>query len=173
MPPLTQPRRPALLRRLPSPFWKLPAAQSIVEPAALASYPELADDFAIADRILLTAFRNADAEALRAQNTFHLAELGLSLGAILATLLGAVQTALGGGILVIGLIEAGLTSALGATALGVFAHNQQRDYYRSRLQAETLRGEYFRFVGRLEPYTTRDPEQRAKRLQDRVDAILA
>jgi conflict system pore-forming effector with SLATT domain len=173
MRPLTSPRRPALLRRLPRPFWKPPPSQSIVSPAALASYPELADDFAIADRILLTAFRNADAEALRAQNTFHLAELGLSLGAILATLLGAVQTALGGGILVIGLIEAGLTSALGATALGVFAHNQQRDYYRSRLQAESLRGEYFRFVGRLEPYATRDAEQRAKRLQDRVDAILA
>jgi hypothetical protein len=173
MRPWTLPRRPALLRRLPNPFWKPASGQSIVEPAALASYPELADDFALADRILLPAFRTADADALRAQNTFHMVELGLTLGAIVATMLGAVQTALGGGILVIGLIEAGLASTLGAAALGVFARNTQRDYYRSRLQAETLRGEYFRFLGRLEPYATRDTEQRAKRLQDRVDAIMA
>lgn len=167
------PRRPALLRRVPSLFWRAPSSQNIVQPAALASYPELADDFAIADRILMPAFRTADADALQAQNAFHMVELGLTLGAILATVLGAVQTALGGGILVIGLIEAGLTSALGATALGIFAHNKQRNYYHCRLQAESLRGEYFRFVGRLEPYATRDAQLRAKRLQDRVEAIMA
>lgn len=144
--------RPALLKRLPRLRWRPGPPQNIVDPAELAAYPEIAADVAVLDRELMPAFRRVDNHALHDQNTFYLVQFAFSLGAVLATALGAVHAALGGGVLAIGLLETTISGALGAGALRAYSQGAQRSYYTKRLQAERLRGEYFLFLGRIGPY---------------------
>ena len=163
--------RPALLQRLPRLRWRPGPPQHIVDPAELAGFPEFAGDVAVLERGLMPAFRRADNDALRNQNTVHLVQLAFSLGAVLATVLGAVHAAVGGGQLAIGLLETTLTGALGAGALRAYSQGAQRSYYTRRLQGERLRGEYFLFLGRIGPYA--QTSDAASVLRERVDELTA
>ncbi len=160
---------PAILRRLPSLWWRPPRPQHIVDPDARAAYPDLAADFAVLDDELMEHFRQADTAALGEQNTFYLTQFAFATGAVVATILGAIQAAVAGGEPYIGIAEAGLTAFLGAGALVAFSQGAQRAYYSKRLVAERLRSEYFLFLGHIAPYA--NPAHRLATLRQRVAEI--
>src|SRR6266851_5213636 len=88
---------PAFLRRFPKLLWRPPPPQHIVKPEVQELHPEMGGDFTILSEELMDSFRTADNAALRQQNTFYLVQIGFAVGAVLATVLGAVGGALGTG----------------------------------------------------------------------------
>ena len=64
-----------------------------------------------------------------------------------------------------------LAAGLAAVALRARALKAQERYFTNRLKAETLRGEYFLFLGRIGPYA--DDRHRAQRLIHRVAEVKA
>lgn len=135
--------------------------------------PDFAKDFVVLEETLMQDFRDCDHYAARAQNQFHRQQVILILGSILVTTLGAVQvtlaalthTSLGAG-----LAEAVVAAILAGVAQFTQASRAQQRYFGSRLKAETLRAEYFLFLGHLHPY---DDQKRQDRLRKRLAAIKA
>ena len=116
----------------------------------------------------MPGFRALDSEALATQNQFRLEQFLLIMGGILATLLGVLQTALAAARWP-GIAESILASVLAALAMRSRTLNAQQRYLTTRLRAETLRGEYFLFLGRIGDYA--DEATRTQRLKRRVDEI--
>ena len=164
--------KPALVKSLPHPRWRPGPRYPLVPPKDRAAAPALADDLEILDRELLPDFYELDEGAQRAQNTYRLGQVFVILGGAAATALGAVQTALGGGNVVIGIAEALVSGALTGGVAYVRGRQAQHEYFTTRLKAERLRGEYFLFLGRLEPYRAAAREQRMAALRGRVGQIV-
>ena len=161
----------ALFKRFPKLRWveKEPYLP-IREEAAQAHYPTLKEDFAILRRELLPAFDKFDKQAMKIQNRYRLSQVVLIFGGALATILGALQAAFSSTPWP-GIVEAVLAFTLTAIAeIGRDLHFQS-SYFRSRVTAEVLRGEYFQFLGRLAPYDEEDEQSRIRRLQARVEEI--
>src|SRR5438105_12148167 len=114
-------------------------------------------------------FRELDAEALRVQNQFRLDQVTLIFGGALATILGAVHASLGGAAVWAGIIEFVLAAVLSAVALRMQATHAQERYFTDRLKAESLRTEYFLFLGHVGTYA--DEQDRLPCLIRRVADI--
>ncbi len=136
-------------------------------------YPDFAKDFAVLEGTLMQDFRVYDRDAARAQNQFHRQQVILILGGVLVTTLGAIQvilaalthTSLGAG-----LAEAVVAAVLAGVAQFAQTSKAQQRYFSSRLKAETLRAEYFLFLGHIRPY---DDQNRQENLHKRLAAINA
>lgn len=160
----------ALFKRRPSLRWRPKEGEQIVSLDAQAGAPAFADDFKILERELLPHFRELDNTALRAQNQFRLEQTALIFGGALAIVLGAVQAALSDAVWP-GIVEAALAAGLAAIALRARTLKAQERYFTNRLKAETLRGEFFLFLGRVDPYA--DDDSRLQRLIRRVVEVKA
>jgi hypothetical protein len=135
-----------------------------------ADYPGFAEDFEQLEQELMPHFRKLDNEALRAQNEFRLEQVALIFGGAVATTLGAIQVALAAAVWP-GIVEAVLAAVLAYVALRTQALKAQERYFTNRLKAETLRGEYFSFLGRVGHYA--DDRYRIQRLIRRVADVKA
>lgn len=163
--------RPILLKRLPKLRWRRRDPEPFIGPEERAQYPELEADFALLDELLLPHFHTRDATALEAQNVFWRQQLLLIVGGTIAATLGIVQSALGGGVLALGVTEAVLASLLTWLALSAGASDSHRRYLTSRLQAERLRSEYFVFLARAGSYAGSDADARVRTLRATIDEL--
>jgi len=162
---------PAFLIQRPKLVWKPGPAYALVDKEKRPQWPELAEDFETLDEVLVPVYDTLDADALRAQNSFRRGQVLIILGGSVATAIGAVQAALGGGSLVIGFLGAVVAGGLTTLTAIVRGQDAQKQYFTTRLKAERLRGEYFLFLGRLAPYDDPDRAKRRSALADRVVAI--
>jgi len=162
-------RRIALFKRLPMLPWQAPEKiQEIVPPETRSQFPDLTPDFAILETELMPGFRRLDNEALRAQNLFRLQQVILIAGGVIATTLGAIQAAHTKEVWP-GVAEAAVAGFLTSVSYIAREFNEQKKYFSNRLKAETLRGEYFLFLGRMGNYA--NDADRAQNLIRRVAAI--
>jgi hypothetical protein len=141
----------ALFKRLPMLLWRPKIDEQIVQLKTQEQYPDFKADFDTLERKLMPYFRDLDNKSLRAQNQFRLQQIVLILGGVLATTLGAIQAAYTKERWP-GITEAVVAAFL--TLVSVFARefDVQKKYFTDRLKAETLRAEYFLFLGRLGDY---------------------
>jgi Protein of unknown function (DUF4231) len=160
--------QPAFLTQRPRLVWRPGERRPLVSVQQRSSAPALAGDFAALDDILMPVFHRLDEDALRAQNSYRLGQVLIILGGSLATALGSVQAALGGGVTALGLAGALVSGALAAVVAYVRQSDVQKQYLTARLKAERLRGEYFRYLARLAPYGAGD---QSATLRAQVDAI--
>jgi len=163
--------RPILFKRLPT--WKARIApddeRHIMSPEQQREYPQFAADFALLDEHLIPVYRELDATALRAQNDFRMEQLILIVGSLAATILAGLHMAYGldavgnadtalpieGGWAWAGALVSAVVTAVTARAKDL----RNQDVYRStRLKAETLRSEYFLFLGRVGEYAKQTRE---------------
>lgn len=164
-------RKVAMLRDLPRLRWRPGDTYPLVNPELRQRAGGLESEFEVLDRELLPTFKELDRTALRSQNYFRLGQLLLIVGGLLATALGALQTALGAGVVWIAIVGAVVSGGLSGIVFYMRGRNLQRDYFSARLKAELLRGEYFVFLGRVDPYTAQEPEERERELRQRVAEI--
>jgi hypothetical protein len=163
--------RPRFLARTPQLRWRPGTREPLVKPDVRSAAPELEPDFDVLDAEVLPIFYELDQGALRAQNDFRLGRILIILGSTVATALGAVQAALGGGVTAIGVAEAIVAGVFAAVVAFVRGREAQKEYFTTRLKAEHLRGEYFLFLGRVAPYETDDDDERRLLLRRRVAEI--
>ncbi len=167
---------PALLKRFPRLFWHPPEDEAwpgdwpVVPPAALRTYPALAADLAVWGDQLEPRFRRLDHQAQILQNQFWRQRVMLITGGLLATSLATVQAAMGGGIVVLAVLQAVLTGLLAGLAVLIRSRRAQQGYFTSRLKAERIKSEFFLFLARAGGYAGDD---RLTRLQQEVDDIEA
>lgn len=150
-----------------------PTEATLVGDTLRAAVPGLVPDIDVVEREVLPEFRQFDADSLRAQNTHRLGQVVVITGGAVATALGAVQAALGGGVVGVGIAEALVAGALAGALTYVRGRGAQQEYCTSRLKAERLRGEYFVFLARVAPYDTPDEGARLARLRERVGRIAS
>jgi hypothetical protein len=136
-----------------------PADALIVPPELRARCPALEDDFAVLDRELMPRFQELDRTALRAQNQFRLEQVILLLGGVLAVMLGALQGALRDAAWP-GVVEGLVGVLLAVVGVRTRELHAQRRYLTCRVKAERLRGEFFRFLGRVDEYAGADRNRR-------------
>ena len=160
----------AFLTQRPRLVWRAAEPYPLVEQDLRDASPALADDFAALDEVLVPVFNALEADALEAQNSFRIGQVLIIVGGSLATALGAVQAALGGGVTALGVAAAIVSGVLAAVVTYVRGRDAQREYFTTRLKAERLRGEYFLFLGHLPPYDADDQAQRLAQLREQVDA---
>jgi Protein of unknown function (DUF4231) len=165
--------KPEFLARLPRPRWRPGERYPLVKPELRAAVPALARDFDVLEEELVPLFHELDEGALHAQNDFRFGQLLVIVGGAVATALGAVQAALGGGVTEIGIAEALVAGVLAAVVAYVRGRQPQKEYFTTRLKAERLRGEYFLFLGGVEPYDVADDAERRLRLRRQVAQIEA
>jgi uncharacterized protein DUF4231 len=134
-----------------------------------AQFPELAGDLEILEDELVPALRELDREAQRLQNSFRLQHLTLILGGSLATILGALQAAAGGGVAWAGTLEAVLGGGLAGMAVYVRGRRTQQAFLTTRLKAEALRSEFFLFLACVEGYA--DEGARLRYLRQRISEV--
>jgi hypothetical protein len=163
--------RPTFLARAPRLRWRPGARVPLVKPDVREAAPALEPDFRVLEAELLPTYYELDEGALRAQNDYRLGRLAIILGSTVATALGAVQAALGGGVTAIGLAEAIVAGGFAAVVAFVRGREAQKEYFTTRLKAERLRGEYFIFLGRVAPYDIDDDDERHSLLHRRVMEI--
>ena|SRR5215471_16024239 len=159
----------ALFRRRPILFWKPRINEQIVPPDQRKEFSAFEDDFKILDERLMENFRRMDNEALRAQNQFRRQQIILIIGAAMTSSLGAIQAAMPETAPWPGLIEAVIAAMVAAVAFIAKQTEPQKKYLSNRLKAETLRGEYFLFLGRAGAY--KDDASRVRNLIHRVAEI--
>jgi uncharacterized protein DUF4231 len=155
-------RRVTLFKRLPMLRWRPRENEQIVQPETQNQFPDLKSDFDILEHELMPSFRNLDNEALRGQNLFRLQQVILIAGGVITTTLGAVQAALTKEVWP-GIAEAVVAGFLTSVSYIARQFNEQKNYFSNRLKAETLRGEYFLFLGRMGNYANDD---------DRVQSLI-
>jgi hypothetical protein len=166
--------RRTLSAALPRIRWRPGERQPLVPQSAREASPALAEDFEVLDRELLPTFYELDEAALRAQNAFRRTQLFIIFGGLAAASLGAAQAALGGGVTSIGVAEALVAGALATTTTYARGRRTQAEYFTARLKAERLRGEYFLFLGRIDPYDDDAADaDRVHILREQVAAIEA
>ena len=148
--------------------WR-PGTDWPVVPTERAAYVTLESELGLWDSGLEKRFRDLDHQALRLQNRFWLLQLVLILGSACASILGAVQAALGGGNVWLATVGAALSGLLAGVAVLVRDRRPQHGYLNARLKSERIKSEYFLFLARAGGYAA-DPE-RAHVLQGRVAEI--
>jgi hypothetical protein len=158
-----------LFKRLPKLWWKQPADEDVVPSQARQGASEFAGDFDILERELAPHFRQLNANALRLQNQFRLDQVLLIFGGALATVLGALHASLSSAAGWMAICESILAAGLSAVALHSQTTRAQERYFTDRLKAETLRAEYFLFLGRVGPYA--DEQQRLPHLIRRIAEV--
>jgi hypothetical protein len=169
-------RRPALLARFPKLFWRRGAEQvwpddpPVVRPADLATYPALAGDLTVWTDQVERRFRKLDHQARILQNQFWRQHLALIIGGLVATSLGAVQAALGGGVVGLAVAQAILTGVLAGLTVLIRSRRVQHGYFTTRLRAERIKSEYFLFLARVGSYAEGDP---VARLEQQIGDIEA
>jgi hypothetical protein len=159
------------LAPLPRLRWRPASAEPFVPPAALAASPALAPDIELLERELVPLFRKLDEDSLHAQNTYRLGQLAVIVGGMVASTLGAAQTALGGGVIALAVPEAIIAGLLASVLVYVRGRNAQREYFTRRLKAERLRSEYFLFLSRVGDYAEKDNDTRRRLLHRRTREV--
>lgn len=165
-------RRPALIARFPRLVWRPPAGDEwpLVSREHLASYPELAVDLELWISEVEPRFRRLDQRALMLQNQFWLQNVALIMGGLLATSIGAVQAAVGGGIAALAAVQAILTGLLAGLTVLIRSRRAQYGYLTARLKAERVKSEFFLFLGRVGNYAADDPVLRLRQQIDDIEA---
>lgn len=144
-------RRITLFKRLPKLVWRPKENEQIISLEDQGKFPGFKDDFEILERELMPYFRQLDNEALRAQNQFRRQQIILIAGGVVATTLGAIQAAHAKATWP-GVAEAVVAAFLTMVSFIAGEVDAQKKYFSDRLKAETLRAEYFLFLGRLGNY---------------------
>jgi hypothetical protein len=169
-----------LFKRWPRWRWRPKINEEIMPSDKRTTFSTFGDDFAVLDSELIPFFRDLDNSALQAQNQFRREQIILIGGSALAATIGAIQTALSTAALHsaadsarpwVGVVEAILAAALSAVAFRASTLQPQKRYFTHRLKAEMLRGEYFLFLGRLDPYA--NVADRKQHLMRRIAEIVA
>jgi hypothetical protein len=167
---------PALLARFPRFFWrpkvneKWPNDWPVVRQKHHSEYPALADDLAVWGDRLESRFRRLDHRAQILQNQFWREHVILIAGGLLATSLGAIQAAAGGGIIELAAAQALLTGLLAGLTVLIRSRRAQQGYLTTRLKAERIKSEYYLFLARAGDYAKGDP---LARLEQQVNDIEA
>ncbi|GAC1376776.1 MAG: hypothetical protein NVS2B12_35180 [Ktedonobacteraceae bacterium] len=159
-----------LFKRLPSIRWRPRPEEPFISLEEQSKYPDLIDDFVLLNDELMPHFYDLDRRALQSQNQFWLEQLFLLVGSALATILGAIQIATIASTLP-GVLETVITILLAAITYRVRAFNAQKNYFTNRLAAETLRSEYYLFLGRVDSYA--NEQSRHRNLISRVNQIAS
>lgn len=160
-----------MVERFPKPFWWRPDPDSrwpndrpVLGDTAENDYPALAADFQVWRNGLEEQFRRLDHDAQLRQHQFWRQQVALITGGLLATILGAVQAAFGGGEQALAAVQAVLTGLLtGVTAL-VRGRRAQHGYLTARLKAERVKSEYFLFLASVGDYARAEREQLLRQL---------
>jgi hypothetical protein len=156
---------------LPRLRWKPGKEQPFVSESMLARCPALRTEIDLLEQELVPRFRSLDQGSLRAQNTFRLGQLSVIFGGSAASALGAVHAGLGGGVVALAVAEALVAGLLAGAVVFVRGRNAQREYFTTRLKAERLRAEYFRFLARAGGYGADDDGERLRLLRSRIRTI--
>ena len=170
-------RRPALLYRFPKIFWR-PAIDKdwdsdwrVVQDQDRKQYAALDKDLAVWDDLVKPRFRRLDHTAQILQNQFWRQNVMLIAGGLVATSLGAIQAALGGGVVGIAVVQAVLTGALAGLTVLIRSRRAQQGYLTARLKAERIKSEFFMFLARAGDYE--GPSPRTTLLQQVEDIEAA
>ena len=156
-----------LFKRRPRFFMKLDEQPDIIPEEAKSKFSEFAADFLILERELLPSFRELETEALKSQNAYRGMYVILIAGGTLVTIIGIFQLVFTTGVL--GIISAIVATLLGVATIALRSLHYHERYLNARLAVEQLRGEYFLFLGHIEPYA--DEQQRLVSLKRRVTQI--
>jgi hypothetical protein len=151
--------------------YRLPSDYPFVSDEQRTAAPLLEAELTRLERELVPRFRTLDHEALVAQHWFHLGTVVLILGSSVAAALGAVQAALGGGVLGIGIAEAIVGAFVAGVVVYIRGRRFQQTYFTKRLQAERLKSQYYLYVARAGGYAVEDDRVRAKLLARTLDRI--
>ena len=130
----------------------------------------LAADLALWCEQLEPRFRRLDHRAQILQNQFWRQRVLLIAGGLVATSLATVQAAMGGGIVILAVLQAVLTGLLAGLTVLIRSRRAQHGYLSARLKAERIKSEFFLFLARAGDYADGD---RLTRLQREVDDIEA
>jgi hypothetical protein len=136
-----------------------------------AAVPLLDGEIAYLDAQLVPRFRLVDHDALVAQHRFRLGSVVLIFGSATAAALGAVQAALGGGELGIGIAEGIVGAVVAGTVVYVRGRRFQQTYLNKRLVAERLKSQYYLYLARSGAYAVEDDAQRVRLLKRTLDRI--
>jgi hypothetical protein len=142
----------------------------VVRREQLDEYPALAGDLAVWGEQLEPRFRRLDHRAQILQNQFWRQHVALIAGGLVATSLGAIQAAVGGGVVGLAVAQAVLTGVLAGLTVLIRSRRAQQGYLTARLKAEQIKSEFFLFLARVGDYAVDDP---VTRLQQQVDDIEA
>jgi hypothetical protein len=145
----------------------------VVRQKQLRDYPALRPDLQVWINDLEPRFRRLDHRAQILQNQFWRENLALILGGLVATTLGVVQAAAGGGVVGIAVAQAVLTGLLAGLTVLIRSRRAQQGYLTARLTAERIKSEFFLFLAGVGDYATDDSAaaDRAARLRRQVDDI--
>lgn len=163
-------RKIALFKRLPVLRWRPKSKEQVVQLETQGQYPDFKADFEFLERELMPYFRDFDNGALRAQNQFRRQQITLIAGGVIATALGAIQAANSNSKWP-GVAEAAVAATLTLVSVVARGFDAQEKYFSDRLKAETLRSEYFLFLGRVGEYE--NDADRAQKLVRRLADIEA
>jgi hypothetical protein len=155
---------PALLKRFPKPRPPRAVDYPLVAPEVRATAPLLEPDFAHLDSELVPRFRAFDHDAQRAQHAFRLGSVILIVGGAVSTTLGAIQSALHGGNLAVGIAEAVVSAVVAGAVVYVRGRRFQQTYLSKRLVAERLKSQYYLYLARAGPYAVADDAERRRQL---------
>ena len=170
-------RRAALLERFPRLGRDRPEDEDwprdwpVVRPKDPPEYPEIAEDLALWVEQLHQRYRRLDHRALNLQNRFWRQHVALIGGGLVATSLGAVQAAKGGGMEGLAALQAVLTGLLAGLTVLVRSRRAQQGYLTARLKAERIKSEFFLFLARAGDYAA--VASPAAKLQEQVEDIEA
>jgi hypothetical protein len=170
-------RRIALLERFPRLGRDRPEDEDwprdwpVVRPEDQPEYSEIAQDLALWVEQLHERYRRLDHRALSLQNRFWRQHVALIGGGLVATSLGAVQAAKGGGMEELAALQAVLTGMLAGLTVLVRSGRAQQGYLTARLKAERIKSEFFLFLARAGDYAA--VASPAAKLQEQVEDIEA
>jgi hypothetical protein len=130
----------------------------VLPPDAVGKYPELAADIEVLEKYVSPDFRERDLEALREQFKYRRLQVALLLVSALLTGLGGLQA------IWPQQRWPGVLLAVLGLAAGFFSQSAKdldplSRFLAARVQAERLRGLYFRYLARLGPYSGADREK--------------
>ena len=143
----------------------------VVQPSHPEEFPELADDLTLWLEQVKDRHRQLDHRALNLQNRFWRQHVALIGGGLVATSLGAVQAAMGGGEEWLAALQAVLTGMLAGLTVLVRSRRAQQGYLTARLKAERIKSEFFLFLARAGDYAAVASPQ--SKLQEQVEDIEA
>jgi uncharacterized protein YjbI with pentapeptide repeats len=146
-----------------------PARESEIVPVShQREYPAFATDFRVLDETLMPAFRDADHDAVRIGRRHRIQQAALIAGVAAIAVLGGATAVLGQ---TISYLQG--SAAVGAVVIPIVARmlsDLERRSLASRYRAQSLRSEYFRYLGRVGPYA--DAKDRSRMLRVRVARIV-
>jgi SLOG in TRPM, prokaryote/Protein of unknown function (DUF4231) len=164
-------KRPALFKRFPAPWYRRQPDYPFVKDKDRAAAPLLDAEVRYLDEMLVPRFRALDDESLRAQHQFRLGIIVLILGSAVATALGSVQAALGGGQLGIGIAEGIVGAVVAGIVVYVRGRRFQQSYFTKRVVAERVKSQYYLFLARAGTYAVDDDSKRAQLLVRALDRL--